>query len=225
MKNSPELKNLAAALSKAQAEIRGALKDQQNPYFKSKYADLASVWDACREPLTKNGLSVVQVPEVVEDKIYLVTALLHSSGEWISGGYPIIPIKPDPQSLGSAMTYARRYALSAIVGVCPEDDDGEASMSRNQTHRPETKTKAEPAPETTPSPFLSERQLAQFFAVVKETGWDKPEANLKDLISAKWGIKSRKEIPVGLFKEILDYLRANRWASLSAPTDFAPSDI
>lgn len=130
MNQSQELKDLFAALSKAQAVIKGALKDSANPFFKSKYADLESVWEACREPLTKNDLSVVQTTEFVpEAGVCIMTTLGHASGQWIRGTLPIMAIKQDPQGIGSAITYARRYALAAIVGIVQVDDDGERATT------------------------------------------------------------------------------------------------
>lgn len=127
---SPNINELATALSKAQAEIIGAVKDSANPYFKSSYADLGSVMDAIRAPLTKNGISYTQTTDIREGQLVLITTLMHSGGQWISGLYPINPVKADPQSMGSAITYARRYALTAICGVAQIDDDGEAAMAR-----------------------------------------------------------------------------------------------
>jgi hypothetical protein len=127
---SQELGALAAALCKAQSVMEGAKQDSSNPFFKSKYADLASVWAACKVPLTSNGLSVVQTVENGGEKAYLVTILLHTSGQWIKSLMPIIMTKNDAQALGSAITYCRRYALAAIVGVCPTDDDGNAAVSK-----------------------------------------------------------------------------------------------
>ena len=128
---SAELNELAAALCKAQAVMEGAKKDSSNPFFKSKYADLASVWAACKAPLTSNGLSVVQTVENGGEKAYLVTILLHTSGQWIKSLMPILMSKNDAQALGSAITYCRRYALAAIVGVCPTDDDGNAASAKS----------------------------------------------------------------------------------------------
>jgi hypothetical protein len=129
--SSPEIGKLVEAFSKAQAVMEGAVEDSQNPFFKSKYADLSSVWKACRKPLTDNGLCIIQTTEVDSDGTYLITTLAHSSGQWIKGKLPIILTKSDPQSLGSAITYYRRYSLSAMCGVCPADDDAESAMSRN----------------------------------------------------------------------------------------------
>jgi len=123
----PSLKNLAAALCKAQAEMEGAKKDAKNPHFNSKYADLASVWDAIREPLTKNGLSVVQLPRSIPGGVEVETILLHVSGESLSSVLAVPATKSDAQGFGSALTYARRYSLMAMVGVAPEDDDGNAA--------------------------------------------------------------------------------------------------
>jgi hypothetical protein len=121
---------LAAALSKAQADITGALKDSSNPFFKSKYADLASCWDACRKQLAANGLSVIQTTQMTEQGLMLVTTLAHASGEWIAGQMPVLTKDASPQAQGSGLTYARRYALAAIVGLAQIDDDAEAAQGR-----------------------------------------------------------------------------------------------
>lgn len=128
MMKSDQINELAAALAAAQRHIEGAAKDSTNPHFRSRYADLASVWAACREPLTEHGLSVVQTTHAVDNGVLLITTLMHTSGQWIAGELPIGADWKNPQSVGSWITYARRYALAALVGVCPEDDDGEAAV-------------------------------------------------------------------------------------------------
>ncbi len=120
---SDTVNELFSALAKAQGLIQNALKDSQNPFFKSSYANLASVWEACRKPLSDNGLSVSQTTCKTEHGLFLITILGHSSGQWMRSEMPIILVKNDPQSLGSMLTYLRRYSLSAIVGVAPDDDD------------------------------------------------------------------------------------------------------
>lgn len=125
---SDSIGELAAALSLAQGEIVGAIKDSTNPFFNSTYADLASVWDAVRGPLTRNGLAVIQTTEIGE-QVELVTTLAHKSGEWVRGSCPIFAKALDPQSVGSAITYARRYGLASIVGVAQIDDDGNAAQA------------------------------------------------------------------------------------------------
>jgi hypothetical protein len=122
---------LAAALTKAQAAHLAAVKDTNNPFHKSKYADLASVWEAIRQPLTDNGLSVAQFPcEAPAGHVGLLTILMHTSGQMMSERF-YMPVKDptNPQAVGSALTYARRYALAAVVGVSPEDDDGNGAMA------------------------------------------------------------------------------------------------
>lgn len=142
---SESIKELATALSKCQGKMESASKDAANPFFKSRYATLAAVWDACREPMAANGLSVVQLPEVSEECVKLETILMHTSGEYISSTLVMRPVKNDPQGLGSCITYARRYALASVVGVSPEDDDGNGATMPNRKAAP-------PAKETEQSP-------------------------------------------------------------------------
>lgn len=139
MIHSEQINELGAALAKAQGLIEGAKKDSANPFFKSKYADLASVWEACRKHLSDNGLSVTQCPEESENGIAVETMLLHSSGQWIKSRYTMPVSKLDAQAVGSAITYARRYALASIVGIAPEDDDGNAAAKAKPEKREEHK--------------------------------------------------------------------------------------
>ena len=133
---SEQINELATALAKAQGAMEGALKDSSNPFFKSKYADLASVWSACRKALTDNGLSVVQLTSSVDtspDSIEVTTQLCHASGQWIRSSLTMKPVKNDPQSVGSLLTYMRRYGLSAMVGIAPkDDDDGNAASGKTE---------------------------------------------------------------------------------------------
>jgi len=146
---SETIGKLAEALAKAQAVMEGATKGSANPFFKSKYADLGAVWDACRKPLSDNGLSVVQVSEFIPeqpDMVCVVTTLMHASGEWIGGRLAVRPVKQDPQGVGSCITYLRRYSLQSIVGIAPEDDDGNAASGlRNEPVKKAAPTKADPA--------------------------------------------------------------------------------
>lgn len=133
MKQSESLKNLAAAMSKFQGQLESASKSKANPFFKSKYADIAEIWDTIKKPLADNGLSVVQLPSTnVNGEPTLVTTLLHESGEYMSAETPLIMLKKDPQAMGSAMTYFRRYALAACLGVVQDDDDGNAATQTKQ---------------------------------------------------------------------------------------------
>lgn len=130
MERSESIKELAAALAKAHAKIEGAAKDATNPHFRSKYATLASVVDAVKKPLADAGLSYVQTVHDAESAACVETVILHASGEWIACGKVSVPVsKGDAQGFGSALTYARRYSLSAAFGVAPEDDDGNAAAA------------------------------------------------------------------------------------------------
>jgi hypothetical protein len=113
---------IAEALSAAQAELTDPPKDSTNPHYKSRYADLATVLKTVRPVLARHGIALVQTTDILDGTLVLVTRLLWRDEE-ILGRYPVQPVKADPQGLGSAMTYARRYALQAIVGVAADDDD------------------------------------------------------------------------------------------------------
>lgn len=123
-RQSRELHELFAALAKAQGEIEGAKKDAANSHFNSKYADLASVWAAVRGPLAKNGLAVMQWPRVVANGVEIETILSHATGQFMSDVFWVPCSKLDAHGIGSATTYCRRFSLSSILGVAPEDDDG-----------------------------------------------------------------------------------------------------
>ena len=128
---SPSIAALAAALAKAQGAMGNVKKDNVNPHFKSKYADLASVIDASRAPLAANGLAVVQLVSTLHEGglVRVTTKLLHSSGEWLESSCELPVDKRTAQGIGSAVTYGRRYALQAMLGIAAEDDDGEAASA------------------------------------------------------------------------------------------------
>lgn len=146
MNQSENINDLAAALSKAQGEMQAAIKDKINPFFKSSYADLGSVWDAARPVLSKYGLCVMQTTEMSTMlsgplQIMMVTTLAHTSGQWVKSYLPLNPSKNDSQGIGAALTYLRRYSLSAIVGVvCDDDDDGETAVGRGKTQSTKSST-------------------------------------------------------------------------------------
>lgn len=131
MQTSEQINELAAALAKAQGKITGAIKDSANPFFKSKYADLASVWDAVRDHLAVNGLSVIQSASTTEGGDICVTAMLaHSSGQWVRDTLTLTPKDQSPQAMGSTITYGRRYLLAALTGAAQVDDDGNAASGK-----------------------------------------------------------------------------------------------
>lgn len=142
MEMSSNVTELATALAKAQGEMENAKKSTDNNYFKSKYADLAEVWNVVREPLAKNGLSVIQGNEGVANGYMTVTTLLlHSSGQFIkmTGTFPVG--KQDPQGAGSALTYARRYSLAAVLGIAQEGEDDDGNAACGKQNEPQTNGK------------------------------------------------------------------------------------
>lgn len=125
METSQDIKEIAVALVKVQGAIGKAKKDSENPHFKSKYADLTAVWDACHAALQAAEVAVIQGPGVDDNgNAFVETMLLHKSGQYIKSRAIAKPIRLDPQAIGSASTYLRRYGLAAMVGVVQEDDDG-----------------------------------------------------------------------------------------------------
>lgn len=130
MKTSESIKQLSAALLKAQRSIKFAAKDANNPHFRSKYADLPAVIDAIKPALNEAGIVFMQTFSPSEAGFIAVTTrLLHESGEWIEDTATVPLPKSDPQGYGSAATYARRYSLAAITGLYQDDDDGNAASN------------------------------------------------------------------------------------------------
>lgn len=138
---SEGLTKIVPAIIAAQKSFKPALKDSVNPAFKSKYVSLDSVLEAVTEALLNNGIALLQQTDRDDDgTTILLTRLIHTSGEWVGSRYPVRPVKQDPQGEGSALTYSRRYSLMALVGIAPEDDDGNAASRSPKRDEP----KAEP---------------------------------------------------------------------------------
>jgi hypothetical protein len=159
---SDTIKDYAAAFVKVQAELRAATKDSANGAFKgTKYADLGSVWDACREPLAKHGMAVQQFPgHCADGRMHMTTIVLHESGQWMQAELSIPLSKVDAQGYGSAVTYARRYALAAVMGIIQEDDDGNAASN------PQGASNAKPVP------VITKDQAAELMALIEATSTD-----------------------------------------------------
>mgnify|MGYP003525964316 CR=1 FL=1 len=141
MNKSEQIGNLAKALSIVQGKLKPASKDSNNPFFKSKYADLNSIWDSCRELLSVNGLAVSQLNQVTDLGVIVETVLMHESGEWISGEMLLPLTKQDAQAVGSATSYGRRYGLASILGIVADDDDDGNHASRPQSGQKQLITK------------------------------------------------------------------------------------
>jgi len=196
MEQSQTIGELSKALSKVQAVLEGAKLDSENPFFRSKYSDLTSIWAACRKPLADNGLSVIQTCQSeTADMVIVETMLCHTSGEWVRGKLAMKPVKSDPQGVGSCITYARRYSLAAIVGVAPEDDDG--NVASGKTGKAETKAQEKPVQETSPNAKtkgvpISEPQRKRLYVIYKGSG--KTDEQVKDYLNKTYGITTSKEI-------------------------------
>jgi hypothetical protein len=157
MRTSESIKALAPALTAALGKLEGAAKNAKNPHFKNTYADLASVVDASREILAAQDLAVMQSPGlIVEGRLQLFTRIIHKSGEWIEGEFHMPLAKSDPQATLATLTYARRGALMAILGIPAVDDDGETAVGRGADGASGPRERV--APQEAPKPpTLSER--------------------------------------------------------------------
>lgn len=184
MNQTEDIKDLVAALSKAQGKMEPAKFNRINPHFKSRYADMASCMDACRDHLATNGLSILQYCETIEGELTLVTMLAHVSGQWIKSHFPLNPKDKTSQAIGSAMTYAKRYSLSSLLGIVSEeeDDDGEASQGRAP------KAASKPAEEDTAG-----RIRAQIIAQVNKMDEDKVKEFRGYLTEAKVIVNTEKD--------------------------------
>lgn len=156
IEKSENITLLAVALLKAQKEMGAALKDAKNPFFKSSYADLKAVIEAIKDPLNNNGITYLQAVDSFESVPSIETILLHESGQFISSRTPVFCAKPnDPQAFGSGITYSKRYALQAFMGLPTADDDGEAAMGRNNNAQKQTPTPKEKQTEIVEMAFLA----------------------------------------------------------------------
>jgi hypothetical protein len=206
MDQSENLNELATALINVQATEIFALTDKENPFFKSKYADLSSVWIAIREPLTSNNLCAIQTMDSEEDGTpVVVTTLAHKSGQWIRGRLAIKPDKPGPQALGSAITYGRRYSLAAIIGVCPEDDDANSATKRNGDGKTSLDKSSKPANKTdgTIGETATAPQYKKLYAMMKGKKFSEEDVDLfKDFLKEKYKVEHlTKKIMMQLFKD------------------------
>ena len=214
MKTSETIVKIATALLKAQKATGAAKKGASNPFYKSKYADLGSVMQACKEHLNENGITVLQpiMNNVVE------TILVHESGEWMSSETPIVcAVQNDPQKLGSSISYARRYGLQSMVFIPAEDDDGNTASTVNQkvaiqntTHTTEQRqywdTKeqkpvpVEGAKQPTRGVLASEKQV-QLIAILLGQKGQSDEA-----LKKKYNVSSKKELTIAQASVIIDNL-------------------
>jgi len=170
------MKEISAALVRAQKEFGPALKTSSNPHFRSKYADLSACVEAVIDGLNNNGIFLMQGSHLCEDGVIVETIFIHESGEQMSAGkLHVVASKQDAQGYGSALTYARRYALMAACGIAPEDDDGNAAARPKQADKP-----AAPPPPAAPKvPAKAEGEPGKWQITVKT----KPDATPTDFIN------------------------------------------
>jgi len=222
VKTSDKIDLIATALSKAQAAMGPALKDSVNPHYKSTYANLASAWAAAQGPITANGLSYVQTFEPREDRgIAIETTLMHISGQFIQSTLVLYPTDSKPQSAGSAITYGRRYALMAILGLVPDDDD-DGNQASGIPPAGAKKTPPAPFPPAAARPqkapvmeiaavelFDKNNQdhLEVFFESLQRVFPDVPRTLYKSLAEACHGLKADNEV---LFVKVESILKNNR---------------
>lgn len=179
---SDEVGELAKALAKAQAELSDAHEDGKNPHFRSRYATLRAVRATITPVLAKHGLAVVQMPLVANGEVGVATVLMHESGQWVRSELVLPMTKRDPQQAGSAITYARRYSLQAIVNIASDDDDdAEGAMGRG----PRAPERKEPA-----APVVNAMPL---FAAIEQAATADDLANLAANIKAQQGGISPQE--------------------------------
>lgn len=187
---------IADALNKAQSKMTGARKGKNNPHFKSSYADLEAVCEAVREAFCSNGLSYTQTMSVLDNgRMTLTTKLMHTSGEFIDSTM-LLPDIADPQKIGSAITYYRRYSLMGIAGIPAEDDDGNKASSgvKKETL---LKKQVEPKKQT---PITDAQHYKLETALT-----DHPDLRKRMLnyISKEFGVKSLTETPIHLYDSFI----------------------
>jgi len=206
---SEKIENIVKALAKFQSEVTNPANTASNPYFNSRYAPLNEVLNLVRPLLTKNGLSIIQSPSFDGTNVTVTTIIFHESGEWIK--LDPLTLKPDkntPQGVGSAITYARRYALSAALGISSEDDDDGNSASGNQYNHKNKQTK------TTSNETTKSKELLAIINEIDKTAKEKVETNkidknkLFEEIKKIAKTKNYKEISdVNIAKKVLEFVK------------------
>lgn len=210
---SEQTDKLMPAVIKAWASIEAAVKNSTNPHLKNHYADLASLMDAVKQPMVDNGLAVFQPVAAVEGDLPAVavdTYIMHTSGQWMMSSFSMVSVDRKPQAVGATITYLRRYALGAMLGmVAEEDDDGNSGSGttgpRQQNARPTSQPKQQPAPVKTEPAATNDADLARDLRnkLMELTGTDL--AAVKQYFSGIWPGGSPKE-PVAYIKPLNDII-------------------
>lgn len=207
--HSAEIKDLVGSLAKAQGVMRPAVFNKINPHFRSRYADFSSCMDACRVPLSENGIAVIQYCETIDTKLNLVTMLAHTSGQWMKSEFPLITSKMDSQGIGSAMTYAKRYSLCGMVGIVADedsDDDAETAVGRGKNESPK--------PQAKPQKIGSSQ--VSMIKKLEEKLDDETKRKIYDWMKNSYNIQSIEDVIVenfikiiGQFEKAVKYIESN----------------
>jgi hypothetical protein len=190
MNRSEDIKELVTALSKAQGVMKPAVFDKVNPHFKSKYASFTSCVEACQKPLADNGLSFMQYCEIIGDKYQLVTMIAHISGQWIKSYFPFNPLDNKIQTLGSTLSYAKRYSLCAMLGIVSDDDDDDGN------------TADKPKPKEEPIIYISNEQINHLINLERKLN-DTNKKLVKDWIASSYKSNSFADILEKNFSKIV----------------------
>lgn len=198
MQLSNEINKISMALVRAQAKIKTAALDSKNPHFGSKFASLGAVWNACNDALHENEISVLQGARSELDTYGVDTMLLHSSGQWIREILMLKPTKNDPQGAGSAITYARRYALAAMIGVMQEDDDANTASQGDK--------KATVASRDLSKPLTGSEAVERAKELINARNAPSSDAGNFTVSFGKYKDKKIRELPINDVINYVDYL-------------------
>lgn len=192
MRTSDQINELAAALAKAQSEIKTAEKDKTNPHFGQSYATLASTFDAVRIPLSKNNLSVSQLVDSDGEDSFLYTRLMHSSGQFEESRAKIKAVQNTPQGFGSALTYMRRYMLQSIVGVAQGDDDDDGNNGSKKDDSKKQDKKEDDKQKDHSAAAVSSAQITRLFTIATKRSWSNDA--VKEFMIARFKKDSTKDL-------------------------------
>lgn len=214
MLTSENTTEINKALAIVQGQLKPAKKDAKNPYFDSMYADIASVMNECRELLSKNGIAVIQSGNGDgTGYVYVTTRLAHVSGQFYQDTLGMRPKDMSPQSVGSCITYGRRYLLAAMVGVVTDDDDGnEAQLQSKNKQKPDLKQDKQPiqkekiVEKKEPIKFLSDEKITNLREIAGANGYTKQAAT--ELLQARYGLTSSKELTKDQYDDLCKYMQA-----------------
>ncbi len=203
---SLDLNELAAALAKAQGEMDVAINSSVNPFFKSKYASFGEIVRASRPSLSKHGLAVAQKIMVDTGVLMLETKLLHASGQWIASCMPITPPKADAQSMGSYITYMKRYAYAALVGVYTDDEDDDGNNATHSSHNNTNKNAPQQTNNAKLKPNYEKVTSEQVQSIMFEIG---EHTEIAENLLKNFGIQKLNELPKEYYLKIVERIKSN----------------